>query len=108
MPTATQSVTHMTLPSCTGSDRYCSSERGIGQEQHIVALEFAHQNPPFEFYVPRSPSVDNSIDGRITPQSTGAGLVPQNTQVKIPHQDDRPLFNIFLTFLVSGWKFGNK
>ncbi|XP_065900185.1 uncharacterized protein [Dysidea avara] len=80
VPTAAQSVTHMTLPSCTGSDRYCSSERGIGQEQHLVALEFAHQNPPFEFYVPRSPSVDNSIDSRIMPQSTGAGLVPQNTQ----------------------------
>ena len=77
MSTAAQSVT-----CCTGSDRY-SSERGIGQGWHVLALEFAQKNLPFKFYLPLSPSVDNNIDGMITPWSTGAGLVPRNTQVKI-------------------------
>ncbi|XP_065900256.1 uncharacterized protein [Dysidea avara] len=60
------------------SDEYSSSERGIGK--HVVALEFAHESPPFHFYFPPSSSNDNSIDARITPQTTEASLVPHNTQ----------------------------
>ena len=101
MPTAAQSV--ICIPSCTGSDRYCSIERGTRQRQHIAALEFMQENPPFEFYLSQLPSADNivdstadnSTDAGLTSQNTGAGLVPQNTPVRRSKRQTIIIIDIF-------------
>ena len=79
MSTVAQS--QVILPSCALND--ASSKRGIerGIGKHVVALEFAHESPPYEFTLPLL-SVDDGVDVQLTPETTEASSVPQNTQVK--------------------------
>jgi len=83
MPMVAQS--QVILSSCTlNNDEYSSSkggtERGIGK--HVVALEFAHESPPYQFTLPL-PFNDDGVDAQLTiPETTEASSVPQNMQVK--------------------------
>jgi len=66
------------------ADEYCSSERGIGK--HVVALEFAHESPPYQFILPPSSS-DDGINQLTTLETTEASSIPHNTQVRrVPSQ----------------------
>ena len=56
-----------------------SSAQVTRSRRHIVALEFAHENPPS----PNAVDNDNnsSTENSLAPQNIGTGLVLQNTQV---------------------------
>ena len=85
----TQTEKHKVLPpSCVVRKGFTSSSaQGTGDGGHALPLNFAHENPLFEFYLLPSPIIDdddnnNNTDNSLASQNNGASLAPLNTQVK--------------------------